>query len=270
MVIHTEGDCAMSSIMVFIPAYRCEKQITRVLRQFSEKTASRFAEIVVVDNRSPDSTLANAAKALRELKGTKGTLLQNDKNYSLGGSHKVAFEYCIEKGYDNLVVLHGDDQGSIHDILPFLDEGLHQQYESLLGARFASGSRLNGYSRFRTAGNIIFNKSISLAIHHKVYDMGSGLNCYRTDFLRKKFYMHFPDDLTFNVYMLLYGIWKKSSLKFFPLSWREDDQVSNAKIFKQGWHILKLIRKYIQNADNLFKEQAFDSKKYTYQQIFLD
>lgn len=63
--------------------------------------------------------------------------------------------------------------------------------------------------------------------------------------------MHFKNDLTFNVYLLFYLIYKKINLKFFPLIWREDDQISNAKVFKQCVHILKMTIKYIFNADKL-------------------
>ena len=55
---------------------------------------------------------------------------RQDQNYGLGGSHKVAFGYAAAHGYEHLVVLHGDDQGAIVDLLPILDvykrQGLHR------------------------------------------------------------------------------------------------------------------------------------------------
>ena len=45
-----------------------------------------------------------------------------------------------------------------------------------------------------------------------------------------KFYLNFPNGLTFNYYLLFYTVAKKLSFKFFPLSWREDDQVSNLNL----------------------------------------
>lgn len=247
-----------AKIMVFIPAYRCEEQIGRVLAQFTPEVAAYFSEIVVVENRSPDQTLQRAKEGLAKIIGCKTTLLQNQANYSLGGSHKVAFNYCIEQEYDYMVVLHGDDQGSITDLLPQLRAKKHEQFDSLLGARFMSGSKLPGYSWFRTFGNYVFNTMVSLATLTWIYDMGSGLNMYKASFLKSRFYMNFPDDLTFNVYMLYYSVWKKSSLRFFPLTWREDDQVSNAKIFKQAMRILGLTKDYVLNKDKLFMmtEQA--------------
>lgn len=52
-------------ILVFIPAYNCAKQITRVLAQF-DGIERHFAEVLVVDNRSPDNTL-EAARARRRV-----------------------------------------------------------------------------------------------------------------------------------------------------------------------------------------------------------
>lgn len=47
-------------------------------------------------------------------------LLRKDKNYGLGGSHKVSFNYAIENGFDYVIVLHGDDQGHISNLVPYL------------------------------------------------------------------------------------------------------------------------------------------------------
>lgn len=257
----------MSSIMVFIPAYRCEKQIGRVIAQFTPDIAARFTEIVVVENQSPDNTLSAARRALSSVRGVKVTLLQNTRNYSLGGSHKVAFNYCLEHGYEHMLVLHGDDQGNIEDILPLLDAGEHHVHDSLLGARFMPGARLKGYSAFRTWGNRIFNILISLATRRRIYDMGAGLNIYKASFLRNRFYLPFPDDLTFNVYMLYYSIWTQSVFRFFPLGWREDDQVSNARIFQQARHILQLTWKYLKDAEALFAPWQRSLPEYTSQPI---
>lgn len=250
-----------AKIMVFIPAYCCEAQIGRVLAQFTPEVAQHFEEIVVVENRSPDNTLEKAKEGLAKIEGCKTSLLQNDENYSLGGSHKVAFNYCLEQGYDYLVVLHGDDQGSIQDLIPQLRAKKHEKFDNLLGARFASGSKLEGYSWFRTFGNYVFNFMVSAAARTWIYDMGSGLNMYKADFLRSRFYMNFPDDLTFNVFMLYYSTWKKVPIRFFPLTWREDDQVSNAKIFKQAKIILKLTKDYVFNKEKLFEMTEKEPKK---------
>lgn len=82
-----------TNMLLFIPAYNCAAQISRVLAKLTPEIASLFAEIIVVENRSTDNTLTVASEGLATIKGCKVTLLQNDENYNLGGSHKVAFNY---------------------------------------------------------------------------------------------------------------------------------------------------------------------------------
>ena len=255
-------------IMLFIPAYNCEKQVLRVLRSITPDIAKRFAEIVVIENRATDGTLKSAELGLSEIHDCKVTLLQNDENYSLGGSHKVAFNYMLDHGHDYLVVLHGDDQGDIHDILPIIDSGEHHKYDVLLGSRFEKDSKLIGYSKFRVFGNVVLNAVLSVLTATRITDMGSGLNMYSREFLSSRFYALYPNDLTFNIYSLFYGIWKKSNFKFFPLTWKESDQVSNAKMFKQARNILKLTFEFAMNKEVLNKDFVKGKAQYTSKVIY--
>lgn len=251
-------------ILVFIPMYNCQRQIPRVLAKFSKDIQSYLTEIIVVDNGSRDNSLDSAQKALENITETKVTLVQNCDNYSLGGSHKVAFNYAIEHGFDYCVVLHGDDQGSITDLVPYLKSGEYQNFDSFLGARFAKGSKLSGYSLIRTLGNIGLNFFCSIVTGNWVTDMGSGLNLYDTRYLKNKFYLYFPNDLTFNVWLLFYGSYSKSKFRFFPLHWGEDDQVSNAKVFKQGFRILLLLLQYMVSSKRLFAMQENEYSRIDY------
>ncbi|WP_455144912.1 glycosyltransferase family 2 protein [Brachyspira pilosicoli] len=242
-------------ILVFIPMYNCEKQIPRVISQFDEETQKLFAEILIVDNISKDSSLLAAEEALKKLSNIKTTLIQNEENVSLGGSHKVAFNYAIDNGYDYVIVLHGDDQGSIKDIVPYIKDETAFKYDAFLGARFMKGSKTPGYDKIRIIGNYAVNLFISIFLRKNIKDMGSGLNMFKIEILKNKFYLPFRNDLTFNVYLLFYLIYYRINFKFFPLTWREDDQISNAKVFKQGMHIINMTFKYVFNAKILLMEE---------------
>lgn len=235
----------MPKILVFIPSYRCEKQISRVLAQFSEKIQSQIDTVIVVDNQSPDQTLDAAIESGKKImRDCNFIALRNNNNYGLGGSHKVAFRYGIENGFEYLIVLHGDDQADIRDIAPYLESGRYQNYDCFLGARFMKASRLQGYSRFRTFGNHVYNKLFSLVALRNIHDLGSGLNMYSLKTYDSFYYKCFPDDLTFNYVMLLASYHRKQTVGFFPITWREEDQVSNVRLFRQASKVLGLLAKY--------------------------
>lgn len=234
----------MDKILLFIPAYNCEKQIVRVLSQIDHGVSPFITEIIVVNNRSTDDTEAVVREYAQNNKKINIRVLRNKANYNLGGSHKVAFQYAIDNGFDYVIVLHGDDQGNIQDILPILNSRVYEKYDCTLGARFQKGSALMGYSKFRTFGNYVYNMIFSLALGKSIYDLGSGLNMYKVNMLKDGFYHKFPDKLTFNYCMIMAADYYKHTIKFFPISWREEDQVSNVKMTSQAMNVLFMLLKY--------------------------
>lgn len=240
-------------LMIFIPAFNCEKQLPRVLQKIDPNVQRFVQEIVIIDNQSTDGTVAAAKLAVeKEVLGVKVTILRNLQNYNLGGSIKRAFLYAIEQGYDYMITLHGDDQADIRDMLPILESGIHKKNDLVIGARFHSESKLQGYSKARILGNKILNFVCSIINRRPVDDLIAGINCFNVEFFRDNFFLYFPDNLTFDAHVLLYAFYKKANVKYVPITWREEDQVSNAKVVKQALIILRLFGNYIIHGSKVF------------------
>ena len=258
-------------ILLFTPMYNCEKQIVRVLGQMTEEVGHYIDEWIIINNRSTD----NGEEAVIEYLKThdmpvKVSLLRNDENYGLGGSHKVAFDYAKSNGFDYVIVLHGDDQGDISNILPNLKNKKYRKYDCFLGARFMKGSKLQGYSKFRTFGNIVYDWLFSIGCGYKVYDLGSGLNMYKTSILQDNFYYKYKDNLIFNYCMVMGSAYYKHKVRFFPIVWREDDQVSNVKMVNQALTVLKLLFSYMLNKKKFVTSEHRDKiiEAYTAEVIY--
>ncbi|NJO54096.1 MAG: glycosyltransferase family 2 protein [Bacteroidales bacterium] len=227
-------------ILVFIPMYNCARQIGRVAAQLSGRIKPLIAEVLVLDNGSRDGGPEVARDALQKIEGLAWTVARNRENYNLGGSHKVAFDYAIDHGFSHVIVLHGDDQANIDDFVEALQAGLHLRHDSLLGARFMRGSRLHGYSLYRQVGNYGLNILTSAIVRHWITDQGSGLNLYSTNYLASRFYNSLHDNLIFPAEMLYQSIFAGANFRFVPISWREEDQASNAKPIRQALQILNV------------------------------
>ncbi len=256
----------MDRILLFIPMYNCEKQITRVLDQLTDKVCGYLSEVIVVNNRSTD----NGEQAVQEYlktheKPVKMSLLRNDDNYGLGGSHKVAFQYAVRNRFDYVIVLHGDDQGRIGDFIPLIRSGEYKRHDCCLGARFMKGSQLKGYSRLRVCGNYGFNWMFSAVVHKKIKDLGSGLNMYKVSTLASGYFMKYPDTLYFNDFMILSSCYYGQDMLFYPISWREEDQVSNNRLWSFSCSLLKMLWGYVKNKKQYMEQDMRSSKteKYT-------
>lgn len=257
-------------ILLFIPMYNCEKQIIRVLNQLHTPIIKHFTEIIIIDNRSTDNSQQAVISYLHNHSFSIPIhLLCNNSNYGLGGSHKVAFQYAIKNNFDYLVVLHGDDQGTLSDVEKLFHSRIYRKYDCCLGARFMKGSKIKGYSTKRILGNYGFNLLFSLVTRHRVYDLGSGLNLYSVKMLKNNFYINFPDTLYFNDCMILASSYYKHKTLYFPISWKEEDQVSNAKLWSFSLALLEMLYKYILNSgkflhSDMRKEAVLD---YSYTKI---
>lgn len=231
-------------ILVFIPCYNCAPQIGRVLGQVRGDVAGRIEEVLVLDNGSRDGTAEAAIAAAGAVEARAVTVGRNLENYNLGGSHKAAYAYAEREGFSHVVTLHGDDQGDLRDILPVLEAGTHRRSDACMGARFARGSKLTNYSAFRIFGNRAFNLVFSAASRRWVTDMGSGLNILARRAYADPAILRLPDDLHFNPYLLLDMYDRGNRVAFFPISWREEDQVSNVKMASQALKTLGAAARY--------------------------
>lgn len=218
-------------VLVAIPSYNCAKQLPRVLDEIDQKLIDRVDEIAVIDNGSTQNTIevALSYKKKRPMDG-KLKVFQNTDNYNLGGTHKVAFLRAQELGLSHVIILHGDNQAKsdeANDLLDYCVE--HPEHQTVLGSRFGRGSRLIGYDTKRILGNKVLNMLYSLFTARYLTDLGSGLNLFALSDLKEDKYINFADKLTFNYELILDLVQRKVNFAYVPITWREEDQVSNAK-----------------------------------------
>ena len=102
--------------LLAIPCYNCAPQISRVLEKITPELEARVEEVMVVNNRSTDDLEQVVLGYIATGKLPKLHLYRNNENYSLGGSHKVAFLHAEEINATHTIILHGDDQADPADL----------------------------------------------------------------------------------------------------------------------------------------------------------
>lgn len=223
-----------------IPAYNCSSQIERVLKKLSEVDSALFEQIWIIDNRSKDDTAEAALRTSREL-GLKARVFRNSKNVNLGGTHKIAFREARKLGATHVLILHGDDQADATEAPSLIALSKKQSFCSILGARFMKGSKLIGYDRARIAGNLVLNGIFTLVTGHRLRDLGSGLNLFALDDIPDSYIKDFGNSLSFNYELILHLVKHRKNYLFSPISWREEDQISNARNIKIFFSAVRIL-----------------------------
>lgn len=241
-----------NSYLLAITCFNCAPQITRVLEKISPELAEEMAEIMVIDNRSTDDLQKTVMEYVQSTGRDEIHLYENAENYSLGGSQKIAFLHGKEIGATHVIILHGDDQADPRDIPGMIDVIQKGNASTVLGSRFNKKSKLIGYDKKRVFGNKVLNRVYSLVTRRHVEDLGSGLNVFAQQDLDEKRYLNFADRLTFNFELLLDLIDRDVAFAYFPITWREEDQVTNARNFNVAWTAFKNLMSWKLNRRRFF------------------
>lgn len=247
-------------VVLCITAYNCENQISRVLKYFTDNPVlnKSIEKAYIINNRSTDKTEINALNAISNFSlKDKFSVIRNDENWGLGGSHKVAFELAALNNAEYLAILHGDDQANPAELLKLIEQAEQSGgVSNILGSRFSIGSRLTGYQPLRIFGNIVLNIIYTIMMGRLTYDLGSGLNLFRVVDFNNSILRKFSDKFTFNMDLLLYLYQIRANIIFYPITWTETDQISNAKNFSVAWSAFKQLLKW-----------RFQPKWYNHQEV---
>jgi hypothetical protein len=186
----------------------------------------------------------------------------------LGGSHKIAFKYAIDNGFDYCCVFHGDDQGDLSDLNKVIINKNYLNFSCLRAGRFKPGSKLLGYSKFRIFGNHIFRHIYSALLNKKVYDIGAGVATYKIEDIKKTNFQYFINDMSFDSFMLLIMDYHKLEFDFINVTWKEEDQISNTKLLNTAFKVLSNLFFYKINKKKFIESFCLDKiENYNYDVI---
>jgi dolichol-phosphate mannosyltransferase len=167
-------------VLVITPTYDEAPNIEEMLRR--TRAAMPDADILVVDDNSPDGTAAIARRVDEEL-GQITVLLRREKE-GLGVAYRAGLAEGIEQGYD--VICHLDADLS-HDpaVIPVLIDTLVAGHADLvIGSRYVPGGSIPHWPWYRRALSRAGNFYAGAVLGTSVRDNTSGFRAYRAEILK--------------------------------------------------------------------------------------
>ena len=179
------GQAKDKKVLIFVVCYKAADSIESVLGRIPADiwNNERFdAEVLVIDNQSPDRTFYAAENYSKLHPHRKVTVLYNSKSQGYGGNQKIGFQYAIERGFDAIVLLHGDNRYAPECLPEMLRPILETGADAVLGSRMIhkSAALKEGMPRYKWVGNQVLTLMQNWILGSRLSEFHSGYRAYST------------------------------------------------------------------------------------------
>lgn len=166
-------------ILVVLPTYNESLNIDRMLKVLRSTVPE--AQILVVDDGSPDGTAEMALSANRELGAIE--VLRRTGKQGLGSAYRAGFAWGLEREFDAFVEIDCDFSHDPAELPIML--ALAESSEVVIGSRYVPGGSIPSWSMSRLLLSRGGNKYSSWMLGLKVADATAGYRVYRKSALEK-------------------------------------------------------------------------------------
>ncbi len=198
---------AKKELLVIIPAYNEEKNITRVFEQLEKLDIPSIADILVIDDASTDRT----GRIVRE---KKYEVVTHVYNLGYGSALQSGYKYAVRRDYKYVIQMDADGQHDACNIPVIYRELRGRDTDTgkpdiVLGCRFMKESSDFPVSLLKKTAYAMFRFLIRQVTGRHIADPTTGLQGLSRDaFLYYSEYNHFDDkypDANMLMQMLLLG-----------------------------------------------------------------
>ena len=165
--------------VVVVPTYDEAEDIGRLLD--AVRTAAPFADVLVVDDNSPDGT-APLVPAHPEF-GERVHLLARPGKAGLGAAYRAGFAWSLAHGYDRIVQMDAD-LSHPPERLPALIAAL-ERADVAIGSRYVRGGGVRNWPLSRRVVSRGGNIYVRLFLGIPVRDATAGFKAFRRDALQR-------------------------------------------------------------------------------------
>jgi len=165
--------------VVVVPTYNEMENIQAFLA--AVRAAVPAADVLVVDDNSPDGTGALAEQTAAELGRVK--VLHRPGKQGLGSAYRNGFTVALDEGYDVIVSMDVDfshDPAVIPDLLAAIDAGA----DAVIGSRYVAGGATADWPVHRRLLSRWGNRYTGVVLGLGVRDATSGFRAYRATAMR--------------------------------------------------------------------------------------
>src|SRR6478735_7738272 len=181
-LVFTSGivGCAAVRPLVVLPTYNEALNIAEVLEKV--RAAVPHAQILVVDDGSPDGTADLAEELGRELGNV--SVLRRAAKSGLGSAYRAGFREGLARELDVMIEMDSDlshDPAALPSLLAAIDDGA----DLVIGSRYVPGGTIPNWALHRRLLSRWGNRYAGFVLDLPVRDSTAGYRAYRASALQK-------------------------------------------------------------------------------------
>jgi 2-polyprenyl-3-methyl-5-hydroxy-6-metoxy-1,4-benzoquinol methylase len=236
-------------IGILIVTFNAVTTLTKVLKRITPNVWKNVEEIAIFDDASQDATyeLAMGLKTYRQLE--KLQVLSNSKNLGYGGNQKAGYRYFMEKGFDIVVLLHGDGQYAPEILSHLYHPIVADEADAVFGSRMLKtygGPLQGGMPLYKYAGNRILTTFENHALKMNLTEFHSGYRAYSLHALRNIDFSHMTDDFHFDTEIIIKLQHQRYRIKEVPIPTYYGDEICYVNGMRYARDVARAVRRYKQ------------------------
>ena len=188
------------------------------------------------------------------------TVIKNEKNLGYGGSQKKAYQYAIDKGYDLIVMLHGDAQYAPERLVRLLGPLLDGEADMVFGSRMTSNPLGGRMPLWRYIGNKSLTKIENAVLGTNLSEFHSGYRGYNCHVLKKIPFHLCSDGFLFDTDIIIQFVIKEMKIAEVDIPThygRESKSISAPELVKYTSGILSSLFHYMLHKHRIKRSRKF-------------
>ena len=222
-------------IAVVMPCYNEAGKIGRGIKKVPMDIVD---EVIIVDDGSTDGTA-------KEAKEAGATVIRHEVNQGVGAGIRAGFSYALQRGYDVISLMAGDDQDVPTEINRLLDKIIDEGYDYVHGSRWLKDGVRIKHPYHRSVFTRLYSVIFHILFGFHTTDATNGFRAFKAKILLDpaiRLDQEWLDKYELEPYFLVQVVRNKYKIAEVPVTKvYHEKQVGNTKMipFKSWWSIFR-------------------------------
>jgi 2-polyprenyl-3-methyl-5-hydroxy-6-metoxy-1,4-benzoquinol methylase len=241
------ADCKGKRIGILVVAYNAVTTLSATLKRIPKDVWDNIEEVAVFDDASKDETyeLAVGYKTLFQV--AKLTVFRNVENLGYGGNQVRGYRYFMDRGFDVVVMLHGDGQYAPEVLSDLYSPIIAGEADAVFGSRMMpdyGGPLAGGMPLYKFLGNKILTKYANYFLGMQLTEFHSGYRAYNLHALKKIDFSRMTHDFHFDTQIIIKFHHQGLRIKEVPIPTYYGNEICYVNGLKYAKDVYQAVRRY--------------------------